>query len=614
MKKVHLLFTALAAVMLLASCGGGESLQSKIEYIPFKSDKDNNWGLISPEGKVLFDDEFEKAPTMVMNGRFFVESKEGYELYAAEEKPKQVGNSVWKEVCDFTADVTPAVEKGKSIVLINRDGEVVKEMGKLNGKSVLTMQRFSEGYSVYQTTEGYYGLVNTDGEVVIDAQYVALNAVSDGKLIGIDKKYEAARKAGEKEKIKISVLDTKGNVLGEIDGKKIKEVSGEYADGLMPATVEKGEKTCAGLLNEKGEWEVEPTSKAANIHQVKGKKFAFSNSEGKCGIMTFDGEVVVRAKYDGIFMMEDDVFAVCDRDKDRDERWHLINAEGEKIGTKKFRDFEAYGLGNSKYAIVEVEEDNYAFLGADGEYLELEKGVDIYQVRFGMAGGTVESDYVDMNELAAALGITKEGLDGFKVGMGAEAAIKQAHANDSTISADAEQYAYSSSIQYSKDLKIITAGLYIGFDSYAGEAITETVTENYYGYTFTNEKTVGYKFAATAKVNNVSAQISTNYGKLQGKGKDLYKALAAKFKSLGKEIKSNDNAVVVSTGEGRYGVVLFTGNEVAFGIVAGDGQTFDISQYANVSAESPADADISADEEVVDSIAAEEMEPDDYDM
>ena len=590
MRKIHSLFTALTA-LLLVSCGGNGSYESKVEYIPFKSDKDNHWGLISPEGKVLFDDEFEECPTVVMNGRFFVEGKDGYELYAAEEKPKQVGGNVWKEVCDFTADVTPAVEKGKPIVLINRDGEVVKDMSRLNGKVVEKMQQFSEGYAVYKTTEGHYGLADTSGEAVIDAKYISLNAVSDGKLVGIDKKYEAAYKAGEQEKMKYAVLDTKGNVLAEIDGKKIKEVNGFYTDGLMEATVEKGEKTCAGLLDEKGEWVVEPSAKVRHIGQAKGKNFVFTDDDHKCGVMNFDGEVVVRAKYDGIIMLEEGIFAVYDSDKGSNESWWLIDADGEKIGNEKFHGFYAYGLGGSKYAIVEEDEDNYRFLGTDGEYLELEKGLDICAVRHNTAGFAVESDYVDMDGLAAAIGITREGVDGLNLGMSAEAAIRQGNAKDSTISTDPEDYAYRTEFSYTKDLGAASMPINIHFDERAGEAVTRTVTENYYGYTFSHEETVGYRFSATAKVNGVSGGIETSSDKLKGKGKSLYKAVAARLKALGKEIKSNDNAVVVSLGADRFGVAFFIGSGVIFGIVTGNGQDFDISQYANVKDVSEASSD-----------------------
>lgn len=615
MKRTHTLLTVMAAIFLFASCGGGDSFENKIEYLPFKSDKDSNWGLISPDGKVLFDDEFEKCPTMVLNERFFVETKDGYELYAAEEKPKQVGDKVWKEVCDFTEDVTPAVEKGKPIALINRDGEVVKELDKINGKSVVFMQRFTEGLAIYKNIDGYYGAIDTDGEVVIDANYIKVNTPNDGKIVAIDKKYESAYKAGEKEKVKYAVLDLKGNLITELDAKKFEDISGYYHEGLMAATVKKGDKTCAGLLNEKGEWEVEPSSKVADIRQWRGKYFVFENSEDKCGIMSFDGEVVLRAKYDGLFFIEDDVLVKYDSDKERDERYCLIDLEGEKIGTKTFRDFKGYGIGGTKYGIIEIEEDNYAFIDGKGELLELEKGLDIYDIRYNSAGYIVESDFVDMGELVAALGLTKDGMDGFKVGTPAEAAIKQAHANDSTISVDAEDYTYRSQISYSKNLSVISPNIAVTFDSYAGEAIKQTVTENYYGYTFTSEKTVGHKFSATAAVNSVSTSISTSYGKMENREKELFKAVSDKLKGLGKVAKSNEGAIVVSTGENKYAVAFINGKTVVFGVAAGSAQDFDISQYGNSGEEVAVDSvEVEPDymEEEEEPTAVVEMQPDDF--
>ncbi len=36
-------------------CGGGE--KSKIDYIPFKTDRDGMWGMIDREGNILFEED-----------------------------------------------------------------------------------------------------------------------------------------------------------------------------------------------------------------------------------------------------------------------------------------------------------------------------------------------------------------------------------------------------------------------------------------------------------------------------------------------------------------------------------------------------------------------------
>lgn len=65
MKNLYQWALTLFAVILLLplnSCSGGSG-RSKVEYIPFRETKDGQWGMISPDGKVLFKEEFNNEPT-----------------------------------------------------------------------------------------------------------------------------------------------------------------------------------------------------------------------------------------------------------------------------------------------------------------------------------------------------------------------------------------------------------------------------------------------------------------------------------------------------------------------------------------------------------------------
>lgn len=605
MKLIKSLIATMAGMLLLGGCQSSDT-SSLVEYIPFKSDKDNNWGLISPEGKVLFDDEFESLPTLVTKGRFFVQSKDGYELYAAEEKPKQVCNTVWKEACIFIEDVAPAVEKGKCITLIDRNGKVVKEIDKLNNKVVTSMTNFTGGLSVYCTIEGYYGLVNPSGKVVADAEYSRLLLSQDGVAVGINKKYEAEAKQNEKDKIHYTVIDPSGKAIADISGKKVDEISGYYHDGLMVASVKTDEdEVKCGLLNLKGEWEVKPSIKVKHIGEWRGKNMTFLNDEGKYGVMTFDGEVLIRAKYDGLFFIDDKTLAAYDNHKDSEESWKLINLEGEQVGEDTFSGLFSTGLGKSENLLVSIEENDYGFMSKGGKYVDLPKNLDIYDISLNEGCYTVESDYVDFAELVNALKITATGLDGYTLGAGAEATVKEAASRDSDISTDPSNYNYRSSISYSKDFKVANAGIQIQFDNNIATDIKQTVTENFYGYLYSYEKVVGQKFS-NAKVTMIGASFSTNSGKLEGKGKDFYKAAAAKFKQLGKTVKSNNNAIIVDLGKGNYGIAIYTGEEVALGVYTGSKDMIDISRYENVSEKNPESASLDyVPEEVVEEVAVD---------
>ena len=76
MRKTNFLWLLLAGI-LLSACSSGNRIEEKIEALAFKSDKNDKWGLISTDGKILFEDEFERTPSMVFNGRYFVTNKNG---------------------------------------------------------------------------------------------------------------------------------------------------------------------------------------------------------------------------------------------------------------------------------------------------------------------------------------------------------------------------------------------------------------------------------------------------------------------------------------------------------------------------------------------------------
>lgn len=67
--RVKNMFSALLACMslLIASCGSGD----EIEYIAFRNGE-NMWGLVAPNGEVLFEGKFKHKPSLVLHGVFSV--------------------------------------------------------------------------------------------------------------------------------------------------------------------------------------------------------------------------------------------------------------------------------------------------------------------------------------------------------------------------------------------------------------------------------------------------------------------------------------------------------------------------------------------------------------
>lgn len=594
MKKTNVILTVLLC-LLASAC----SKKDKVEYLPFQAEEDGRWGLISTKGEVLIADEFERKPTAVQNGRFMVRDKDGnWELYTAEAKPRQVGKT-YKSIAPFTEEVTPATEPGKPVALIDRDGKVVKELNKLAGKTVASVRRFVEGLAVFETADGLYGAIDTKGNVVVEPKWCELSDASEGKFIATDGKYKAQLGKLDRKGVKFTVLDAKGKRISDFPRDKFVDVILVFTEGVLPVRVEDGNKTRCGLINEKGEYVLRPTSKAVVVGEYHGGNFTYHDGEA-WGLMKKDGTVAIRAKYDYLFFVADDRLFAYDSEKSGSEQWKMVDLEGNDVGTETFERY-AYAFVDG-YAPVKLGKNDWGFIGTDGKLLDLPV-TDIAEIDYHDADYVVESDYVDINALVEALHITKQGIDLLTLGTtAAEAArIKEQQAADggSAAEPDPEDYTWKDYVGYTKAVNIVEAGILATYPENVGQAVKKPVY--LYGYHVYDE-TTGYRFTSSKPIV-VSCSFS-NTGKLEGKMRDLFKALSKKAASLGKTVKQNENAIVVRIDDGHFAVSLLTDEQAMFHVAQGDAQAFDISSYAK---EDEPVADYAVDSVAVDTIAADSL-------
>lgn len=601
MKKLHI-FLSLLLTLLASSC----TKKSTVEFLPFQSEEDGRWGLISPKGEVLFTEEFEREPTVARNGRFMVRDKDGnWELYTAEATPLQVGKT-YKAIAPFTENVTPATEPGQPVALIDRDGKVIKKLDKLAGKTVTAVRMFIEGLAVFETSDELFGAIDTKGNVIIEPKWCVLFDASDGKLIACDNKYKEQLEKGDKKGVKFTVLNADGTKISDISLDKFDDTGNSFADGLLTVWVKDGDMRKCGLINEKGEYALRPTAKAERIGELRNDCFTYYDGE-YWGLMNTDGTVAIRAKYDILGFASDGILFAYDSEKSDSEHWKLINLKGEDIGTETFEEITCPFIGN--YAPVKLGKNDWGFVGTDGKLVEL-PGTDIAHIEYNDADYVVESDYVDIHALVEALHITKQGIDKFTFSttpaQAAHIEKQEEESSDSAAVPDASDYTWRSSISYVKTIRPTRAHIEICFDSHIGRAVTKPVYA--YGYHIYDE-TTGYRFT-DASVNYIYCSFP-NSGKLEGKLGDVYKALARKAASLGKTVKQNKNAVVVRIDDGHYALAaLMKDKEAAFALLTGQADTCDISRFADE--DHTPDADNPMADAAVDTLAADTFATDSF--
>ena len=616
MKKITFVFAVLTA-MLFASCSKTEN--GKVEYIPFQETADGQWGMISLDGKILFTEEFKTKPTVVRDGRFFVRTKEGlWEMYDATNKPKKIGTD-YAHASGFRNGVALVAEKNKPVSIIDTEGKTKKILDKIEGKVVDGVRSFEEGYAVFMTVDSLFGVINQGGDCVIKPEYTELNDCGDGKFIGINKKYEADLKKGKKDKVKLSVVNTSGKVLYEFMASKYNDVHQKFSDGLLPISVKKDGKETWGIINEKGEEVVKPTTKIKNIGNVKDEKFTYYNGEG-WGLMNTKGETLIRAKYEFLYFDGDNMLvAIVKKDADTFESKY-VNEKDEQIGEDTYVSATPFTMFDGEHAIVKPNDKIYSIISKEGKQIE---GLpDIVEIGTFEGESYIQSDYVDFKALIADCKISDDGMFGMSFKTTPAEAIKAqvkegiAMSDENHKAGDLYWYDLTDEVWFIKkpgNISSIFEMHYTGYltkKTYRTKRIIDYVIGDWDWY---HDKKIptGYVYNKVSMRN--FKMTFDNDGKLHGKLSDVLLALKGKFKSMGKIVKENNGAFVVTTKAGHTAFAYLEEKKVVllFGNL-GDANSLVIDKYKDAT-EDGEDRDVSygylnnlfPDEQVVDTAAVD---------
>ncbi len=578
MKNKISYFAALIALLILASCG---NQSSKFEGIPFKVSEKGLWGIITPSGEVLYEDEFKNKPTLVKEGMFMVKNDNDlWEIYKAEEKPKKVGGE-YVQATLFSDGVALVAERNRPVTIINTEGKEVAVIDKVDGKSVTSVQPFSEGYAVYKTGE-LYGVINKKGKGVVAAKYCVILPCSDGKFVAIKEKYaKALQEGGGTKNIKFSVLDTKGDELFEISGSKYSEVGPAWKDGLLAVAVESDGEKRWGLINEKQEVVVKPSDKFKEIYNISDNRFIYSNGDSY-GVMNIDGESLIRAKYDHI-NFDGDGYTVYNIEDDN-AKWKFIDKDDNQIGDDKYQDLVAFRLFDGEHTLVKVADNFWSLIDREGK--QLKKLPDMVDVSLGMGDDEVESDYVDFTALFDDMQLSANGLDGLTFQTTPHQAVT-ALASYLYHGTSADEYEYKSTLAYSRQVLSEGVAFKVDFDGCLSNQTYHT--ESVYAYTdywgedryYEQQVPAGCEWS-NVKVKDFYVSIDHTHGKMYGKLRQLLKAFINRFGSAGKIVKQNNGAAIIKLNNGKVAVVYMTSDAVTatWGNLPVD--AINIDQFENV--------------------------------
>lgn len=393
-------FSALVlSLTLLASCSD-EVTNS--DYYAFKSSSDGKWGMISPQGDVLFDEEFNTQPTDVIGGVFLVQTGKDdlWEIYDAHNNTTSTSTDSYHTILPFYDDVTLAVKNEEFIKIIEKNGMVKATLEKCGGDTIIAAKSFHDGVAIVSTKSGV-GAVKTNGETAVRAKYLFLNDFSDHVAIGVENKY----KETDQNNWVYSVINTKGETLLSIKASKyhqLHEKSG-FHGGLLAVCKRDNNDLRWGFINIKGEEVIKPTAKNCAIGDWNQDVYVYSDGQ-RWGLKKIsDDEILVRCKYDNLTFAdcEGELLWAGDR-KDSGYEWSLVNRKGEVLTKETYR---AHYMFNGNYCPVQISENEWGFINKSGEEQKLK--TDIHTI-----GGCEMADVIYSKNIRKTINqeIASEGL------------------------------------------------------------------------------------------------------------------------------------------------------------------------------------------------------------
>lgn len=402
-KNRHFLLCVLiVACTLLFSCEQENKHSIKVDYLPFKMEKGERWGMLKPDGTALFKDEFEDTPSPCINGVFFIRNDKGFTLYTASEKPKPIKNCEnLKYVGIMSEGIIPIVAKGERIKYVDINGNEKFTLKPYKNKEIIGVSPFfTDGLAVIETSDGKKGYINTLGEVVIEPKYDEAYRFSFGRAL------VTKEKDGESSEYRY-IIDTKGNIIKKL-GDNV-ELESPFDGKYFIAS--KDERVV--LLNDKGEITKKFPSKVKEVQQVlKNDSYIYLNDENEYGVNDKNDEIIIRAKYKHVRPLENNYYLVIYYNSNDEYKINIIDNEGNIV--KELDDYTdiIYGGGNvwAEYGIDEfwnnvfigrTEGNKYELMDLEGELISKEEYIiDMDENYFFDVDDLIESDYFDGNGMA----------------------------------------------------------------------------------------------------------------------------------------------------------------------------------------------------------------------
>lgn len=319
MKRPFILFIAVICLACVACSNKDEN----IEYFPYRTEKSDFWGMMSPNGTPLFTGKFMFAPHTATRGVFMSREEDGkYAFYTAKENPQRINDEIYTiaKPFRFSDYTTVRKENDSHFSIIDIKGNHIASLPD----SIIDIGLFSSGLTpfVVDAFPPRMGYMDTQGKIVIEARYrIATNYVCGVALV--------------EEIIKgipsLSIINPSGKKLYTF-GNEWQPLASEYSDGLLPVINIRQE---IGFLDTQGQLSIEPSDQWCMCIPSNPYTIPYTFKDGHSiyydgeyyGLMNKRGKITAEAQYLNIYLGEGGLYAA----ENKDNKWGCIDNNGNVI-------------------------------------------------------------------------------------------------------------------------------------------------------------------------------------------------------------------------------------------------------------------------------------------
>lgn len=303
------------SLILILLCIGCQPKFPAIDALPFQQDTEGKWGLISTDGQVkVVCSTFSKQPSAVINGMFSLPDEEGfYQLYHIDRPSQPVSIQRFAHIGHFFEEVTLAQEFPDSpILIIDRKGKTVNDIGISLHYDIVLAHNFSEGRALFCTRKGKFGYMDTKGLITIPPVYDQAFDFHEGSaLVG------NSNEAGE---MSYQLIDRNGNAKASVQVVS-SLLDQRFCNGLLMYSHRTNGKY--GYLNPQGETEIYLPDSIREASRFYHNAAIIRNSRGSAGLINRKGELLIAPEYEDGWIVGEN--RVCLK---KENQWILSDFKG----------------------------------------------------------------------------------------------------------------------------------------------------------------------------------------------------------------------------------------------------------------------------------------------